>query len=80
MGNDGPMGGPSGDLYVKIMIKGSEKRKREGEHLIADIDISVYDAVLGASVDVDHPDGKIFVKIPKGLQVGEYVRVSGKGF
>jgi molecular chaperone DnaJ len=80
MGNDGPMGGPSGDLYVKIMVKTADARKRDGENLIAEIDISVYDAVLGATVDVAHPDGKISVKIPKGLQVGEYVRVSGKGF
>jgi molecular chaperone DnaJ len=80
MGNDGTMGGPSGDLYVKIMIKGSDKWKRDGTNLIADIDISIYDAVLGATVEVDHPDGKMSVKIPKGLQVGEYVRVSGKWF
>jgi molecular chaperone DnaJ len=80
MGNDGPMGGPSGDLYVKIMIKGSDKWKRDGTNLIADIEISIYDAVLGATVEVDHPDGKMSVKIPKGLQVGEYIRVAGKGF
>lgn len=62
------------------MIKGSDKRKRDGEHLIAEIDISIYDAVLGAQIQVEHPDGPLQVKIPKGLQVGEYVRVSGKGF
>ena len=45
-----------------------------------DVDVSVFDAVLGTQRDVDHPDGKISVKIPKGLQVGEYVRVAGKGF
>lgn len=80
MGNDGPMGGPSGDLYVKIMVKSADKWKRDGEHLVSEIDISIYDAVLGATVEVEHPDGKLSVKIPKGLQVGEYVRVSGKGF
>lgn len=80
MGNDGPMGWPSGDLYVKIMVKVADKWKRDGQNLIAELDISIYDAVLGATVDVDHPDGKISVKIPKGLQVGEYVRVSGKWF
>lgn len=27
---------------------------------------------------VPHPDGDVKVKIPKGLQVGEYIRVNGK--
>ncbi len=27
-----------------------------------------------------HPEGDMEVKIPKGLQVGEYIRVTGKGF
>jgi DnaJ-class molecular chaperone len=31
-------------------------------------------------VMVPHPDGDLKVKIPKGLQVGEYVRVANKWF
>lgn len=48
--------------------------------MLLDADISLFDAVLGGEMTVPHPDGEVTVKIPKGLQVGEYIRVSGKGF
>lgn len=80
MGNEGMFGWPAGDLYVRILIKHSEKRKRDGDNLVVDADITLFDAVLGAKISVSHPDGVVEVKIPKGLQVGEHIRVSGKGF
>lgn len=80
MGHAGRLGWPSGDLYIKIAIKASDKRKRDGENLLVDAPISLYQAVLGGEVMVPHPDGELKVKIPKWLQVGEYIRVNGKGF
>jgi hypothetical protein len=43
-------------------------------------DVSLFDLVLGGEVEVPHPEGKIKVKIPKGTQVGQKVRVAGRGF
>ena len=43
-------------------------------------DVSVFDLVLGADVSVEHPEGKITVKIPKGTQVADILKVSGRGF
>jgi len=43
-------------------------------------DVSVYDLVLGAEIGVEHPEGKITVKIPKGTQVTDILKVSGRGF
>jgi len=40
----------------------------------------MFDLVLGGEVQVNHPEGKIKVKIPKGTQIGDMVKVSGKGF
>ncbi|MEF2175392.1 MAG: DnaJ C-terminal domain-containing protein [Candidatus Absconditabacteria bacterium] len=80
MGNYGKLGGPAGDLYIKILVNPTNKYDRRGNDIIVNVDISIYDAVLGASIEVDHPEGKISVKIPKGLQVGDVVTISGKGF
>jgi len=73
-------GGPDGDLYIKIVVKWSDKRKRDGDNLLVSADITLFDAVLWGEVEVPHPDGTIKVKVPKWLQVGEYIRVSNKGF
>lgn len=80
MGNDGAFGGESGDLYVKVVIKQSDIRRRDDDNLLVDAEISIFEAVLGGELTVQHPDGPLTVKIPKGLQVGEYIRVSNKGF
>ncbi|MBP7847994.1 hypothetical protein KA013_02105 [Patescibacteria group bacterium] len=60
------------------MIKGSDKWRRDGDNLLVDIEIPLTDAVLGGEMTVPHPDGPVKVKIPKGLQVGEYIRVAHK--
>lgn len=78
--NDGRLWWWAGDLYIKILIKWSDTWRRDGDNLLVDADISIYQAVLWGEVVVKHPEWNITVKIPKWLQVGEYIRVSGKGF
>ena len=80
MWNDGLYWGESGDFYLKILVKGSEKWKRDENHILIDAEVNLYQAVLGGEIMVPHPDGDLKVKIPKWLQVGEYIRVAGKWF
>ena len=54
--------------------------QRSWYDIITKVPISVYDAVLGWEIEVDHPDGKIKVKIPKWLQIWEKIVVSWKWF
>lgn len=68
------------DLYIKINISGTNKFKRRGNDLIVDLTINIFDAVLGAEKTIDHPDGKLVVKIPKWLQVWQHIKVAGKWF
>lgn len=79
-GHAGRNGGPAGDLYIKIAVKSSNVWQREGDELIVFADVSIYDLVLGAEIHVEHPEGKITVKIPKGTQVNDILKVSGRGF
>ncbi len=80
MWNAGGLWWPEWDLYIKIVVKSSDKRRRDGENLVVQADVTLFDAVLGGEVDVPHPDGNITVKVPKGLQVWEYIRVSNKWY
>lgn len=72
--------GEAWDLYVKIVISWTSKFKRSWNDMIADVEISIFQAVLWWEVVIDHPDWKINVKIPKWLQVNESIKVSWKWF
>lgn len=69
-----------GDLYIQINIVWSKLYERKGEHLYVKAPISIYDMVLGGEVTVDHPEGKLKIKVPKWTQVGDMIKISGKWF
>ncbi len=71
---------PIGDLYIKIDIKASKEYSRKGEDLYVRTDVSLFDLVLGGQCEVPHPEGKLKVKVPKGTQVWDLIKVTGKGF
>jgi len=71
--------GSPGDLYVKIHVSPSPKFRKEGAHLVSDLDVKLTDALLGFEYEVETLDGTIKVKIPKGIKHGELLRVKGKG-
>ncbi len=80
MGHMGPGGNHPGDLYIKIAITGMGQYTREGDDLYLKQEISLFDAVLGGKITIDHPEGKLTIAIPKGTQPHEKIKVSGKGF
>lgn len=78
-GNDAPGNGISGDLLVAIQEKEHETLKREGDNLHFDLYVSLPDAVLGASKEIDTVTGKVRIKIEAGVQSGKILRLKGKG-
>lgn len=73
-------GGQPGSLYVRLMVEPHKIFRREGRHLVMDMPVKISEALLGDKREVDLLDGKsITVKIPKGLQPGQILRVKGKG-
>jgi molecular chaperone DnaJ len=80
MGHMGPGGQHPGDLYIKIAIKDMGSYTREGDDLYLKQEISLFDAVLGGKITIDHPEGKLTISIPKRTQPHEKIKVSGKGF
>ena len=78
-GEAGRNGGPSGDLYVDILVKSHPIFDRDGRNLSCEVPISFATAVLGGSVEVPTLDGQVKLKIPVETQSGRLFRLRGKG-
>lgn len=74
------MGGPAGDLYLKINVQPHSLFEQDGTTLIHEKKIPFSQAALGTKVAVPTLDGKeLTVKIPAGMQAGGKLRLKGKG-
>ncbi|SDQ56465.1 molecular chaperone DnaJ [Flagellimonas zhangzhouensis] len=78
-GNAAPGNGISGDLLVAIETLEHETLKREGDNLHYDLYISISEAVLGSSKEIDAVGGKVRIKLEPGIQSGKILRLRGKG-
>ncbi|MFP3868440.1 MAG: DnaJ C-terminal domain-containing protein [Desulfobacteraceae bacterium] len=79
-GGASPIGGPPGDLYIKIKEIEHPVFKREGNDLYIDKHIKFTDAVIGTKVTVPTLDGKTMsLKIPAGTQSHTKMRLKGYG-
>jgi curved DNA-binding protein len=79
-GGPGPMGGPPGDLYVKLKEVEHPVFKREGNDLFVDRRIKFTEAVLGTKVTVPTLDGKTMsLKVPPGTQSHTKMRLKNYG-
>jgi len=78
-GNEAPGNGVSGDLLVAIEEAEHDTLQREGDNLHYDLYISLPDAVLGTSKEIDTVTGKVRIKVEAGVQSGKILRLRGKG-
>jgi molecular chaperone DnaJ len=79
-GSPGRSGGPPGDLNLIIKIKPDPVFTRDaGNNLLMEQKISLYQALLGGSVEVPTVMGQAALKIPAGTQNGAKFRLKGKG-
>ncbi len=78
-GEAGPKGGVAGDLYITVIVKPDKRFKRQGDNLVAEIDLSFTEAAIGATKRIDTLDGQIDLKIPQGTQPGKIFKIPNKG-
>jgi len=78
-GNGAPGNGISGDLLVAIETIAHDTLKREGDNLHYDLYVSISEAVLGTSKEIDSVGGKVRIKLEPGIQSGKILRLRGKG-
>ena len=76
-GEKGSNGAPDGDLYITFQIAPDPEFKREGDDLFTDVDIDLYTAVLGGTVNVKTIDGMVKLKVNPGTQNDTKVRLRG---
>jgi molecular chaperone DnaJ len=79
-GEDGPRGGPPGDLYVTTRVASSPVFKRlDGGNLEVSVPISIPEALRGATIEVPTLDGTKRIKVPPGTRHGTVQRLRGEG-
>lgn len=78
-GEDGPNGGPAGNLYVKVHVAPHKFFERHGKVIHSQVGINVAQAALGDEIEIDTLDGEVVFKIPSGTQSGQQFRLRGKG-
>ncbi len=72
-------GGEPGDLYIVVSVRPHEYFQRNGLDIILDVPISMYEALLGAKIEVPTMEGKVTVIIPPGTSSGSKLRIKGRG-
>ena len=77
-GNQG-IGGPDGDLYIRISVKPSKKFTRVGNDIKSSLYINVVQAVLGDEIEVETMHGKATLIVPPGTQHGKILTIEQKG-
>lgn len=78
-GEPGAHGGPAGDLYVVLTVEQDKRWQRQGQNLVYSHEISFVQAALGHRIEVPGLEGPLPLEIPKGIQSGTLLRLSGEG-
>jgi DnaJ-class molecular chaperone len=68
-----------GDAFIELSLAPHPIFRREGEVLVMDVPVTVYDAVLGGKVEAPTPDGPVTLTVPKGSNTGARLRLKGRG-
>ncbi|MEQ9372809.1 MAG: DnaJ C-terminal domain-containing protein [Coleofasciculus chthonoplastes F3-SA18-01] len=69
-----------GDLYLIVDLKAHPFFQFEGDNLLCEVPVMPDEAVLGATIEVPTPDGKVSVNVPAGIRSGQSLRLRGKGW
>ena len=78
-GGPGVNGGPAGDVYLRVRLLPHPRYRVVDDDLEMDLPLWPWQAVLGAEVRVDTPDGPVTLTVPPGTQSGQRLRLRGRG-
>ncbi len=78
-GEPGSNVGPAGDLYLRVQLLPHSRFRVVGDDLEMDLPLWPWQAVLGAEVRIETPEGPVKLKVPPGTLSGGRLRMRGRG-
>ncbi|PZE74502.1 molecular chaperone DnaJ [Curtobacterium sp. MCBD17_034] len=78
-GEVGPAGGPSGDLYLEVKVRHHDVYSRDGDDLLATLEVQMTDAILGTTTTIDGLDGPVELEIRPGVQSADVLTIKDRG-
>ena len=78
-GNAGTEGAANGDLYLIIKAGTNAVFTRTGDDVYVTVPVTIFEAAMGAKIEVPTIDGRTQLKIPPGVQAGQKLRMREKG-
>ena len=72
-------GAAAGDLFFVVKVRPHPLLKRDGKDLTIEVPVTVGEAIRGASIVVPTPEGSVRLKVPRGSQSGQRLRLAGRG-
>ena len=77
-GSPGP-GGHNGDLFLRVKLAKHPRFRVDGRDVETNLEITPWEAALGAEVEVVTLDGTVTLTLPAGVAGGKRLRLRGKG-
>jgi curved DNA-binding protein len=75
-----PNGGPNGgDLYIRLKLDPASVFTVKGDDTEVEVEITPWEAALGAAIQVPTLDGKADIRIPPGITSGQKLRLKAQG-
>lgn len=78
-GQEGTGGGEAGHLYLRVTFAKHPEFRVRGANLYHDLDLSPWEAALGATIQIPTLEGRASLKIPPGTAAQREFRLRGKG-
>ncbi|PPL18674.1 molecular chaperone DnaJ [Microterricola pindariensis] len=78
-GEVGPAGGPNGDLYLEMKVRHHDVFSRDGDDLLATLEVAMTDAILGTSTVLHALDGDVEIELKPGTQSAEVITIKDRG-
>ena len=75
-----PSGGPNGgDLYIRLKLDPNSGFTVKGDDTEVEVEITPWEAALGAAIQVPTLDGKADIRVPPGVASGQRLRLKAQG-
>lgn len=78
-GAPGIGGAESGDALIAVNVRPHPTFSRNGNDIDVELPVTLYEAVLGAKIEVPTISGRVAMTVPKGSSSGDVLRLKGKG-